>query len=181
MLTLDELPARSSQHSGRNCRAPLRTQRTGRFPTTIIETADGSKPIYSVAAAASAEVAYGRGRVRKVRSQPATAPIRHDISHRSSRQRPTGITNRRGIQALPSLYPGRRLNSTQREEATARMGGGGGMSRWLNSSIRSRINVVNRAIGGRSSRTYITEGRWEETVRNSSSPETLSSSKMGTQ
>jgi lysophospholipase L1-like esterase len=26
----------------------------------------------------------------------------------------------------------------------------------------SRINVVNRAIGGRSSRTYITEGRWDE-------------------
>jgi len=26
----------------------------------------------------------------------------------------------------------------------------------------ARINVVNRAIGGRSSRTYITEGRWDE-------------------
>ena len=26
----------------------------------------------------------------------------------------------------------------------------------------SKINVVNRALGGRSSRTYITEGRWEE-------------------
>jgi lysophospholipase L1-like esterase len=26
----------------------------------------------------------------------------------------------------------------------------------------SKINVVNRAIGGRSSRTYITEGRWDE-------------------
>jgi rhamnogalacturonan acetylesterase len=26
----------------------------------------------------------------------------------------------------------------------------------------SRVNVVNRAIGGRSSRTYITEGRWDE-------------------
>jgi lysophospholipase L1-like esterase len=28
----------------------------------------------------------------------------------------------------------------------------------------SKINVVNRALGGRSSRTYITEGRWEELV-----------------
>ena len=28
----------------------------------------------------------------------------------------------------------------------------------------TRINVVNRALGGRSSRTYITEGRWDELV-----------------
>ena len=28
----------------------------------------------------------------------------------------------------------------------------------------SRVNVVNRAIGGRSSRTYMTEGRWDELV-----------------
>ena len=28
----------------------------------------------------------------------------------------------------------------------------------------SKINVVNRAIGGRSSRTYLTEGHWEETL-----------------
>src|SRR4051812_11106904 len=28
----------------------------------------------------------------------------------------------------------------------------------------ARINVVNRAIGGRSSRTFITEGRWDEVV-----------------
>lgn len=29
---------------------------------------------------------------------------------------------------------------------------------------QSRINVVNRAIGGRSSRTYITEGHWQEVL-----------------
>jgi len=29
---------------------------------------------------------------------------------------------------------------------------------------RSKINVVNRAIGGRSSRTYITEGHWDDTL-----------------
>jgi lysophospholipase L1-like esterase len=28
----------------------------------------------------------------------------------------------------------------------------------------ARINVTNRALGGRSSRTYITEGRWDETL-----------------
>ena len=30
----------------------------------------------------------------------------------------------------------------------------------------SRINVVNRAIGGRSSRTFITEGRWDDVLKN---------------
>ncbi|AHF15138.1 rhamnogalacturonan acetylesterase [Niabella soli DSM 19437] len=30
----------------------------------------------------------------------------------------------------------------------------------------SRISVVNKAIGGRSSRTFITEGRWEEILKN---------------
>jgi lysophospholipase L1-like esterase len=29
----------------------------------------------------------------------------------------------------------------------------------------SRINVVNKAIGGRSSRTFITEGRWDEVLK----------------
>ena len=29
---------------------------------------------------------------------------------------------------------------------------------------RSKINIVNRAIGGRSSRTYLTEGHWEDTL-----------------
>jgi rhamnogalacturonan acetylesterase len=29
----------------------------------------------------------------------------------------------------------------------------------------TRINVVNKAIGGRSSRTFITEGRWDEVLR----------------
>ena len=28
----------------------------------------------------------------------------------------------------------------------------------------TKINVDNRALGGRSSRTYITEGHWEETL-----------------
>jgi lysophospholipase L1-like esterase len=33
----------------------------------------------------------------------------------------------------------------------------------------SRINVVNRAIGGRSSRTFITEGRWEQILKDAKS------------
>ncbi len=46
----------------------------------------------------------------------------------------------------------------------ARRGSGAGVSRWLRSSILAKINVVNRAIGGRSSRTYITEGQWADTL-----------------
>lgn len=33
----------------------------------------------------------------------------------------------------------------------------------------SRINVVNRAIGGRSSRTFITEGRWDQLLKDAKS------------
>ena len=40
----------------------------------------------------------------------------------------------------------------------------GGASHWSPSSILAKINVVNRAIGGRSSRTYITEGHWADVL-----------------
>jgi lysophospholipase L1-like esterase len=33
----------------------------------------------------------------------------------------------------------------------------------------SRVNVVNRAIGGRSSRTFITEGRWDQILKDAKS------------
>jgi lysophospholipase L1-like esterase len=54
-------------------------------------------------------------------------------------------------------------------DSTVRNGkgdGGGGQWGWGEPLVEffdsSKINVVNRAIGGRSSRTYITEGRWDE-------------------
>jgi lysophospholipase L1-like esterase len=54
-------------------------------------------------------------------------------------------------------------------DSTVRNGkgdGGGGQWGWgeplADYFDAARINVVNRAIGGRSSRTYITEGRWDE-------------------
>jgi lysophospholipase L1-like esterase len=62
---------------------------------------------------------------------------------------------------LPSLYLA--------GDSTVRNGkgeGGGGQWGWgeplMDYFDASKINVVNRAIGGRSSRTYISEGRWEE-------------------
>jgi lysophospholipase L1-like esterase len=63
--------------------------------------------------------------------------------------------------ALPTLY--------LVGDSTVRNGkgdGGGGQWGWgeplVDDFDGSKINVVNRAIGGRSSRTYITEGRWDE-------------------
>jgi lysophospholipase L1-like esterase len=41
-------------------------------------------------------------------------------------------------------------------------GQGGGGEPLVDYFDAAKINVVNRAIGGRSSRTYITEGRWDE-------------------
>jgi len=54
-------------------------------------------------------------------------------------------------------------------DSTVRNGkGDGGNGQWgwgeplVDYFDASKINVVNRALGGRSSRTYITEGRWDE-------------------
>lgn len=56
-------------------------------------------------------------------------------------------------------------------DSTVRNGhgdGGGGQWGWGEPLVglfdASKINVVNRAIGGRSSRTYITEGQWDKTL-----------------
>jgi lysophospholipase L1-like esterase len=56
-------------------------------------------------------------------------------------------------------------------DSTVRNGkgdGGGGQWGWGEPLVdffdASKVNVVNRALGGRSSRTYITEGRWDEVV-----------------
>ena len=63
--------------------------------------------------------------------------------------------------SLPSIY--------LVGDSTVRNGkadGAGGQWGWGEPLVdffdASKINVVNRAIGGRSSRTYITEGRWDE-------------------
>jgi lysophospholipase L1-like esterase len=63
--------------------------------------------------------------------------------------------------ALPTLY--------LVGDSTVRNGkadGAGGQWGWGEPLVdyfdAAKINVVNRAIGGRSSRTYITEGRWDE-------------------
>jgi lysophospholipase L1-like esterase len=65
--------------------------------------------------------------------------------------------------SLPTLYLVG--DSTVRN---GRADGAGGQWGWGEPLVdyfdASKINVANRAIGGRSSRTYITEGRWDELV-----------------
>jgi lysophospholipase L1-like esterase len=57
-------------------------------------------------------------------------------------------------------------------DSTVRNGrGDGGQGQWgwgeplVSFFDTNKINVVNRAIGGRSSRSYITEGQWDETLK----------------
>lgn len=69
----------------------------------------------------------------------------------------TSVTmERAGSEKLPTLWLAG--DSTMRSNAPMR-----GWAQDLGSFFDSeKINVVNRAIGGRSSRTFFTEGRWQE-------------------
>jgi lysophospholipase L1-like esterase len=81
--------------------------------------------------------------------------------------RPLGAPNRPGPRpanpSLPSLF--------LIGDSTVRNGGGDGANGqwgWGEPLVAffdtTRINVVNRALGGRSSRTYLTQGLWEDTL-----------------
>ena len=52
-------------------------------------------------------------------------------------------------------------DSTVRNHTRGQLGWGDPLSGWFDSS---RITVTNRALGGRSSRTYLTEGLWEKVL-----------------
>jgi lysophospholipase L1-like esterase len=124
---------------------------------STIKAADGSKVVFSDASAtASNEVAFGEphpGAEKTIAAKPiqATDP---------------GATVRPPLPVaknpnLPTLY--------LVGDSTVRNGkadGAGGQWGWGEPLVdyfdATKINVVNRAIGGRSSRTYITEGRWDE-------------------
>ena len=79
-----------------------------------------------------------------------------------------------GTSARPPLPTAKNPNLTSLYlvgDSTVRNGkgdGAGGQWGWGEPLVdyfdASKINVVNRALGGRSSRTYITEGRWDETL-----------------
>jgi lysophospholipase L1-like esterase len=66
-------------------------------------------------------------------------------------------------QKLPSLFlvGDSTVRNGRGDGAHNQMGWGEPIAAYFNTS---KINVVNRAIGGRSSRTYITEGHWAKTL-----------------
>lgn len=72
-----------------------------------------------------------------------------------SRAKPAEATNA----ALPTLFLVG--DSTVRTGTKDQLGWGDPLAAYFD---RTKINVVNRAIGGRSSRTFRTEGRWEKVL-----------------
>ncbi len=121
-----------------------------------IETADGSKPVFTDKPVDDAkDIAYG-----EVGSQTGPPSVS------ATQTTDPGVAARPPLPTaknpeLPTLY--------LVGDSTVRNGkgdGAGGQWGWGEPLVdyfdASKINVVNRALGGRSSRTYITEGRWEE-------------------
>ncbi len=91
-------------------------------------------------------------------SNPSTSPLPTDPAVHEKLNLPKPLNS-----GLPTLF--------LVGDSTVRNGyGDGANGQWgwgeplVNFFDLSRINVVNRAIGGRSSRTYITEGHWDDTL-----------------
>jgi lysophospholipase L1-like esterase len=134
-----------------------------------IKTADGSKVVFTDAAASvPGEIAFGEPNSTSS-SQPQAQPpptAQKSATPNAVLVTDPGATVRQPLPtaknpALPTLY--------LVGDSTVRNGkadGSGGQWGWGEPLVdyfdASKINVVNRAIGGRSSRTYITEGRWDE-------------------
>jgi len=129
-----------------------------------IQTADGSKPVFTDSSIADPkDIAYG---------EPGSESERQANSPASTLAPPLSTDARSGMRPsmptptnpnLPTLY--------LVGDSTVRNGRGDGANgQWgwgepiVDYFDASKINVVNRALGGRSSRTYITEGRWDELV-----------------
>lgn len=122
-----------------------------------IKTTDGSEVVFSdIAANSASEVAFGEPR--------PGAPKASSAQHIQATDPGAAVRPPLPVAKNPNL-PTLFLVG----DSTVRNGkadGAGGQWGWgeplLDYFDASKINVVNRAIGGRSSRTYITEGRWDE-------------------
>jgi lysophospholipase L1-like esterase len=129
-----------------------------------IRTADGSKPVFTDSSVTDPKgIAFGAPRSQS--EHPANVATAAQTSTPSTdpgpRARPPLPTPKNPN--LPTLF--------LVGDSTVRNGrgdGAGGQWGWGEPFVdlfdSSRINIVNRALGGRSSRTYITEGLWEETL-----------------
>jgi len=123
----------------------------------MIKTADGSKVVFTESMVnGSNEIAFGEPQVR---SEKIIAAKPVQVTDPGAAVRPPLPVAKNP--KLPTLY--------LVGDSTVRNGkadGAGGQWGWGEPLVEyfdaTKINVVNRAIGGRSSRTYISEGRWDE-------------------
>ena len=125
---------------------------------STIRTADGSKPVFTDTPVNDvSDIAYGeRG---SQTGPPAATPGVSQTTDPGARAHPP--LPKAKNPDLPTLY--------LVGDSTVRNGRGDGANgQWgwgeplVDFFDASKINVVNRALGGLSSRTYITEGRWDE-------------------
>jgi lysophospholipase L1-like esterase len=123
-----------------------------------IRTADGSKPVFTDSIVDNPkEIAFGDRPLQSEQSA-ATANIAQTTDPGPA-TRPALPTAKNP--ELPTLYlvGDSTVRNGRGDGANGQWGWGEPLVDFFDSS---KINVVNRAIGGRSSRTYITEGRWDE-------------------
>jgi lysophospholipase L1-like esterase len=99
-------------------------------------------------------------------SQPSVAPVQAQPAVPPVQATDPGATVRPPLPTpqhpdLPTLYlvGDSTVRNGRADGAGGQWGWGEPLTDFFNAD---KINVVNRAIGGRSSRTYITEGRWDE-------------------
>jgi len=130
--------------------------RDWKFTDSTIQTSDGSKPIFTDSASTTAEVAYGEPGSQST-SQIAT-PSPTDPA---ANARPPLPTPRDPDLRSLFLVGDSTVRNGRGNGANGQWGWGEPLAEFFD---LSKINVVNRALGGRSSRTYITEGRWDETL-----------------
>ena len=141
---------------------------------STLHTADGSKPVFKD----STEIDQkGLTIVGTAAAAQRPAPAVHTAQNAAPAAAPTAVQNAvqstdAGPAARPPLPTPRNPNLPTLYlvgDSTVRNGrgdGAGGQWGWGEPLVdyfdTSLINVANRALGGRSSRTYITEGRWDE-------------------
>jgi lysophospholipase L1-like esterase len=108
----------------------------------------------------------GMGGQAAQQSQPAVAPVQAQPAVPPVQATDPGATVRPPLPtpqhpSLPTLYlvGDSTVRNGKADGAGGQWGWGEPLADFFNAD---KINVVNRAIGGRSSRTYITEGRWDE-------------------
>jgi len=124
---------------------------------SMIQTADGSKPVFSDSTTNDPkDVAFGEPAQTAPEAPAATSTHATDPGATVRPPLPTAKDP-----ALPTLYlvGDSTVRNGKADGAGGQWGWGEPLADYFDAS---KINLVNRAIGGRSSRTYITEGRWDE-------------------